>query len=71
MGKQVALTVMGRPQALFVENEDVPTVRKAYEKLGLSGDHTATVNNEPAEMDDELEDGAFVVFAKAVKGGKN
>lgn len=71
MGKNVALTVMGRPNALFVENEDITTVKKAYEKLGLSGNHTATVNGEPAEMDDEIEDGAMVVFAKATKGGNN
>jgi hypothetical protein len=49
--------------------EDVHRVRDVYEKLGLSGNYTATVNGEPADMSTEIEDYTFVSFTEAVKGG--
>lgn len=45
------------------------TVQDVFEELALNGSYTATVNGEPAAMDDELEDYQFVSFAPAVKGG--
>ena len=45
------------------------TVKDIFEQLGLSGSYTATINGEPAEMDDEIDDYQFVSFAPAVKGG--
>jgi hypothetical protein len=71
MAKNVGMTVMGRPTALFVEADETNTVADAYAKLGLSGEHTATVSGEPATMTQTLNDGDFVVFAKATKGGSN
>lgn len=44
-------------------------VKDVYAELRLSGSYTATVNGEPAEMSDDLEDYHFVSFAPAVKGG--
>jgi hypothetical protein len=69
MAKNIGMTVMGRTSALFSEQDEIQTVQDAYNKLGLSGSYTATVGGEPAEMSQELNDGEFVVFAKATKGG--
>ena len=45
------------------------TVRDAFNALGLSGNYTASINGEPADMDDHLSDESFVSFAASVKGG--
>ena len=47
--------------------ETVGDVRK---ELGLSTGYTATVNGEPADDDQELNDYEFVAFAPSVKGGR-
>lgn len=70
MAKNIGMTVMGRVDALFSEDNSINTVQDAYDKLGLSGEYTATVGGDSAIMSKELEDGQFVVFAKATKGGK-
>lgn len=49
--------------------DEVETVRDVLAKLGISGSYTATVNGNPADMDDEVEDYNFVSFSPAVKGG--
>ncbi len=48
---------------------EVETVQEAHKELNLSGNYTASVNGEPAEMSTKLKDGDFVSFATAVKGG--
>lgn len=45
-------------------------VKDVFSHLGLNGTYTATVNGEPAQMDDCLEDYNNVTFSPAVKGGK-
>lgn len=45
------------------------TVKDIYQSLGLNGTYAATINGEPADMDDELDNYSFVSFAPAVKGG--
>lgn len=52
-----------------VPNLEVATVQEAFDKLGLDGSYSATVNGEPADMEDEVEDYAFVSFSPSVKGG--
>lgn len=46
------------------------TVADVASELGASTGYTASVNGDPAEMSDTLEDGDMVTFAKSVKGGK-
>ena len=50
------------------ENFEASSVADAKSKLGLTS-HTAKVNNVSADDSQELDDGDFVVFASAVKGG--
>ena len=65
MAKNVTAQVLGgTPKVIEAE-----TVRDAYKELALDGSYTPTVNGEPAEMDDDLNDYEFVNFAPAVKGG--
>lgn len=59
--------VFGQDTAKVVE---VDTVQELYEALGLTENHTATINGEPADMDQELEDFDFVTFTQNVKGGQ-
>lgn len=49
--------------------KNLDTVEEVREKLNLDKSYTATVGGEPADDDDELDEHAFVAFAKAVKGG--
>jgi len=55
----------GEPTVL----EGVETVGDALSELGLEGNYTATVNGDPADMSQELEDYEFISFSSAVKGG--
>lgn len=67
MAKNVTIQVTGgeaKPVA-----EGINTVQEAKEFLGLTGNYTATVNGDGAEMSDELKDYAFVTFSESVKGG--
>lgn len=66
MANNITARVLGGgPQIL----EDVETVGDARKKLKLEKGYAATVNGEPAEDDQELEDYEQVCFAPAVKGG--
>lgn len=65
MAKVTAQVVGGQAQTF----EGIDTVEQAKAKLGLDGNYSATVNGEPADMDEDLPDFAFVTFAKSVKGG--
>jgi len=51
-----------------VKEMEADTVGELKTKLNL-GNYTATINGEPAENDQDLEDYNFVVFSAAVKGG--
>ena len=64
--KITAQVIGGESQVL----EDCDSVQEAYDELGLDGDYTASVNGEPADMDQELNEYEFVTFSSAVKGGK-
>lgn len=66
MAKEITGTVMGgTPKAGLSAN----TVGEVYELMGLSGNYTAAVNGEPADMNQELYDYNHVSFAQSVKGG--
>lgn len=58
-----AQAIGGKPQLV----QDVATVGDIKAKLALTN-YAATINGEPAEDGDELEDGQFVTFAPQVKG---
>lgn len=64
--KNVTAQVLGG-EAIVLEG--VETVGDALKELELEGNYTATVNGEPADMDQELEDYEFISFSSAVKGG--
>lgn len=65
MAKVTAQVVGGQAQTF----DGISTVSEALSELGLEGNYNATVNGEPADLDEELPDFAFVTFAKSVKGG--
>jgi hypothetical protein len=66
MAKNVTAQVTGgQPKVL----DGVKNVEEAKAKLGLSGNYTATINGQPAEMKRSLRDFDFISFAEAVKGG--
>ena len=56
----------GRPQEAELDEE--ATVGDLKSQLGLSR-HTASVNGNPADDDEELNDGDFVTLSEPVKGG--
>ena len=66
MAKNITGQVLG---GIARPNLEGRRVRDIYQGLGLNGTYTATVNGETANMDEELDDYAFVSFAPAVKGG--
>lgn len=68
MAKNVTAQVLGS-QAKVLDHAS--SIADAKSQLGLDGNYTATVNGEPADMEDELEDYSFVSFTKSVKGGLN
>ncbi len=64
--KKITAQVLGGETKTF---EAIGTVKDVYNQLGLTGEHTAAINGEPADMDSELNDYEFVTFSKSVKGG--
>lgn len=46
------------------------TVADAFEQLGLSGQHTAQINGQSANLSDSVQEGDFVTFTRSVKGGR-
>lgn len=65
MAKNVTAQALGgQPKVV-----EASTVKEAFDALGLTGNYTASINGDTAEMSDELEEYSFVTFAQAVKGG--
>lgn len=64
--KTVTIQVLGG-QPVVANN--IRTVRDAFNKLELAGNYTVSVNGDPANMDDILDEYSFVTFSPAVKGG--
>ncbi len=68
MAKKVRAQVLGGTEKEISANAS--TVNDVKNELGLSGDYTAQINGEDAEMSDSISDFQFITFAKAVKGGR-
>lgn len=64
MASVIAAVLNGDPKRV-----EADTPAEALSELGLSGNYTCTINQEPALMDDDLQDEDFVSFALAVKAG--
>ena len=64
--KTVTIQVLGG-QPVVANN--IRTVRDAFNRLELAGNYTVSVNGDPANMDDILDEYSFVTFSPAVKGG--
>lgn len=65
MAKGIAAQALGGDA---INNLEINSVQDAYNKLGLSGNYTPTVNGRPAEMNQRLNDFEQVNFSPAVKG---
>lgn len=66
MADKITAQVLGGQPKTF---DDVETVGDLRKELKLERGYTATVNGEPADDDQDLNDYEFVSFAPAVKGG--
>ncbi len=66
MADKVRAQVLGGAEKTF---DDVETVADLRKELKLERGYAVTVNGEPADEDQELNDYEFVSFAPAVKGG--
>lgn len=66
MANKITAQVLGGETKTY---ERVGTVSDLRDRLKLGQGYTATVNGEPADDDQELNDYEFVSFAPAVKGG--
>lgn len=65
MAKNITVQALGgSPKVISADS-----VQDAFNALGLSGNYTASINGEPANMTDTLNDYEHVTFAQAVKGG--
>lgn len=62
--------VFGKLTAGVVKELEANTVADVINAMELTGNYTAVVNAEPADTDQKLDDGDFIVLAKSVKGGK-
>lgn len=67
MAKNVQVQVAGG--AIKTVN-NVDTIEEVRAKLNLDEQHVATINGEPADDDDDVEDYQFIAFAPKVNGGK-
>lgn len=65
MGQKVSAMVMGGQLQTNLQGD---TVEEILVALGLSGKHTAVMNNNTVELTDFVDDAAYIVFTKAVKG---
>lgn len=65
MAKNITAQVVGGTPKVI----EAKTVQNAFDALELSGNYTATVNGNPAKLEDSLNDYEFVYFTVAVKGG--
>ena len=66
MSNNVIGQVSGGTKQVF---DNVYSVRDLAEKLGATTGYTASLNGEPAEMHEVVNEGDMVIFAKSVKGG--
>lgn len=64
---EITAKIMGK-SAQIVTISDGDTVGDVQNELGLEGNYTYNVGGKPASTDTELTEGAYVVFAPAVKG---
>lgn len=64
-GNITAQVTGGQPKVISAS-----TVKEAFEALNLSGNYSATINGEPAKMEDSLSAYSFVTFSPSVKGGQ-
>ena len=64
---KITVQVLGST-ARTVSIDEVSTVAEAKELMGVPN-YTATVNGEPADDDDVLEEYSFISLSPAVKGG--
>ena len=67
MGIKIRGQVVGGVEKAF---EEADTVADVYTALELDGNYSASINGEPAEMNEELDDYAYVSFQEKIKGGK-
>lgn len=65
MAKVTTQVLGGRDKIL----NDARSVSDAKSQLGLTGNYAVTINGEPANDNDELNEFDFLTFAPAVKGG--
>ena len=65
MGQKVSAMVMGGQLQTNLQGDNVEEILVA---LGLSGKHTAVMNNNTVDLSDGVPDAAYIVFTKAVKG---
>lgn len=65
MAKNITVQALGGQPKVIEAN----TVAEAFASLGLTGNYTASVNGNPAQMSDSISEYNFVSFAQAVKGG--
>lgn len=66
MATKINAQVHGRS---IVRDIEANTVSDVLSKMDVTFEATATVNGEPAEMNQQLNDYDFVTFSKAVDGG--
>jgi hypothetical protein len=66
MAQNVVGQVAGGTKRLL---DNVNTVADVARELGASTGYTASVNGDPANMNDSIDDSDMVTFAKSVKGG--
>ena len=67
MANNVTVQVIGSQPSVITT--PLGTVGDAFRAAQLSGNYTASVNGQPAQMSDTLPEYAFVSFAENVKGG--
>lgn len=67
MANKITGQVLGGVEKVM---ESAETVKDVFNELGLTGNYSATINGEPADMDADLNDYEFVAFSPSVKGGQ-
>ena len=65
MAKNVIGQVVGGTKKVF---DDVDTVADVRAKLGIGSAYKGSINGDPAEDSDDVDEGNYVSFAEAVKG---
>ena len=68
MAKQLQVQLVGAPLKRGVEAASLSDLRNT---LGVEGETSAVVNNQPVTENYELSDGDFVVFTQNIKGNQS